>query len=276
MNGFQSLVVGVDGSKASIGAVRWAAEHLAPDGLLQVVHARSDPTVNQLKPAWVAPAHEFERRVESSVIDDEPTQALLGVAEPVDAIVVGAHGSGNSRHVLGRVTTKLLHRSDVPVVVINPNRVDTGPASGTVVACVGYGRASDQAADWAADHASSRGLPLMLLHVVGPRPLFPADSPGDTIASYFGPELVRDWAQSDLDGLQQELQERWPALSITTQLELGLKVASIEDASVGAELVVLGKRQYNRLTKAIIGHRLHQLVVRITAPVAVVPCATDE
>ena len=85
---------------------------------------------------------------------------------------------------------------------------------------------------------------------------------------------MREWAQSDLDGLRATLTASHPSLAISTRLERGPQIASIEAASEGAELVVLGKRRANRLKKRMIGHKLHHLVVRITAPVVVVPGPT--
>ena len=275
MGVFESLIVGVDGSATAVAAFDWAVEHLRADGALHVVVADDVGPVDE---SILVAARSAVGEVRVHVAGGGAAEWLLTVADEHDgdAIVVGAHGSGRSRQVLGRVTTSLLHDAQRPVIVVHPDRSTSGPAAGHVVACVGYGEASDASAEWAAEHAAAVGLPLELLHVVRSRPMVPSDSPSDTIASYFGPGVVREWAQADLDALRAELERRHPALPMTTRLAVGSQLSSIEAATAGAELVVLGKRRARLFGKKRIGHRLHHLVVRLTAPVVVVPCTVDD
>jgi len=59
--------------------------------------------------------------VERVVVDDEPVDALLTAAADLgaDLIVVGSHGQGAvSAAFLGSTAMKLLHRSEVPVLVV--------------------------------------------------------------------------------------------------------------------------------------------------------------
>jgi len=61
----------------------------------------------------------------SACTQDQPVDLLLNVAHEIGAelIVVGAKGGGTVHDVvLGRTATKLLHHSDIPVVVVPPKR----------------------------------------------------------------------------------------------------------------------------------------------------------
>lgn len=298
MKGFESLIVGVDGSDASAHALLWAANRLSDTGSLHVVHAfpdkkrpglgvrKSDREALRneaeaaLNGAWTATVRELGLGHDTNtyLVADDAAEALLSVAGESDgqAVVVGAHGSTNNQHVLGHVTRKLLHHSELPVIVVKPEQPVGVQANSSVIACVGYGAASDEAARWAADYAVSAGLPLTLLHVVGHRPMFPHDSLSDTIASYFGPDVSLEWAQMDLDAMKDELLQRRPSLTIDAEVELGFTVRSIQAVSAGADLVVVGKRSATPLVRGTIAPRLQQLVVRMAAPVAVVlSYATD-
>jgi len=62
-------------------------------------------------------------RVSSACTRDHPVDLLLNVAHEIqaDMIVVGAKGPGTVHDVaLGSTAMKLLHHSDIPVVVVPP------------------------------------------------------------------------------------------------------------------------------------------------------------
>ncbi len=253
---FDTVIVGVDGSAESTAASDWAAERLAPDALLEAVQ----------------------------LDDGDGAAALLAAAEAhdADAIVIGGHSGP-----LERVVKDLLHRITVPLVITRPATVgDDGLRDGdqqrppghkpAVLACVGYGDATEQAAMWAADYAAWRGLPLSLLHVVGYRPLFPADSPSDMLASYFGQDTLLQWATEDLDEIKRRVAARQPDVATTTTVDVGFAVRAILAAAHDAELVVLGKRQANPALRHMTSPRIHRLVSKLATTVVVVPsCSVD-
>jgi nucleotide-binding universal stress UspA family protein len=216
MSALNTLVVGVDGSVSSEAAMSWAAEHIASNGSIHVVHARSQ------RPAWIrtargrancsatesqlalattlcAPAKR-QASTTTHVIDGAAPNGILAVANSfaADAIVVGPHSSRYTRTILGSVTRRLLHRSSLPVIIPNSSMPTTPSpkrsSSGSVVACIGYGEATEAAAFWAADFASVRGYTLTVLHVVGYRPIPIVDPPTEVLASYLGRDVLEEWA----------------------------------------------------------------------------------
>lgn len=298
MDGLEPLIVGVDGSAAATVALEWALERAAGKVPVHVVHAVGSPSElgfdlfgssdelseeearEVLEGPWTEPARRRDRPVSPHVVADDPADALIDVAAEAGGrvIVVGVHGSGGKRRGLGSVTRKLLHRSSVPLVVAKPPQFRAKPGDRKpVVAFVGYGEATEGAARWAADYAAIVDRPLLLVHVVGYRPMFPADSPADTLASYLGGDVSRDWAQADLNRLRGELMEHRPELSVDTRVEAGFAVRAIEEGSRTAELVVLGKRHGSSLARHTISPRVQQSIIRSATTTVVVPtCSTNQ
>jgi nucleotide-binding universal stress UspA family protein len=267
MVAFSHVVVGLDGSEAACHALRWISSRVSPTGL-DVVHAGTlDPAV---------PDDITCCSIRST--DMAPADLLIALAHETgaDAIVIGPHGSGFGRG-LGRVARQLLNQATVPVIVVGepepPRSLDLAPP---VVACVGYGEPATAAAEWAASYADKQQLPLVLLHSVAYRPIFPFDAASDVLASYLGTGVSIAWAQDELRELAQELAVTYPDLEISTHVDSTSVIRSVRNAGETAELVVLGKRSGEEFLHALGTPRLRRLVARADFPTAVVPCPSSD
>lgn len=301
MNPLGTILVGVDGSAVSARALRWAAEQAGAGAEIHVLHAFSpaleltlaamqqnwnpirDRTLDDLAGEWTDPAREVGASVETHFIDDDPADGMIAMIDAADAdtIVIGPHGDGHGPAVgLGSVTRRLLHASPVPVIIVD-GADDAGetpepPGAPFVLACVGYGSASAKAADWAAQYASERGLPLVILHVVSYRPIFPFAPPTDMLAYYLGGDVSETWAQDDLDDLRQRIGADHPDLQITTEVGHGSASKGIAKISAGAELVVIGRLQHAGLASCVISTRTKAIITGVSAPVAVIPSCSKQ
>lgn len=131
------LVVGYDRTESSSGAVTWAAERLAPDGKLIIVHATRALHAPPSPLASTAQRHElgrvlidelllegpdclFELAIESEVSDEDPVSALIDAAvrHAASEIVIGHEPHSSLHKALGTVTSTLLDRSPVPVIAV--------------------------------------------------------------------------------------------------------------------------------------------------------------
>lgn len=135
------LIVGVDGSDASLVALRWAAGLAGQIGApLIVVHVRHTPTIwaenasafAALEPYLGQLQDEASTRsaeilsesglpVTFEVRDGDPAEQLNRAATEMhaDLIVVSGHGyRGLDRLLLGSVSTRLVHTASVPVTVV--------------------------------------------------------------------------------------------------------------------------------------------------------------
>ena len=263
MAAFAHVVVGFDGSTSAHHALRWAIDRVHDESHLEVVCG--DGFTGDL------PADCAHLQLHRS--DSAAAPALLAAADQLrsDAIIIGPHGSGLGRG-LGGVARRLLREATVPVVVVEddepPRSLGLTPP---VVACVGYGEPATAAAHWAADFATERSLPLVLLHAVAYRPVFPIDSASDVLASYLGAGVSAEWALDELSSLAEDVQARYPDLAISTHVDCTSVIKAVQHAGQTAELVVLGKRSNEEFLHTIGTPRLRRLVARSRFPTAVVP-----
>lgn len=288
MNPLGTVVVGVDGSDAARRALSWAARRATSDSAIHAVHAFSpvlelalaalqqdctplrDRARADLEGPWTEPARAVGGTTAPHFVEDDPADAIMETAAAVhaDTIVIGPHGGGASAHGLGRVTRKLLRDSSRPIVIVDD---DTTSVNGTVLACVGYGRASDDAADWAARFAEHSGRPLVLLHVVSMRPISPRDAPSDMLAHYLGGDLPLEWARSELDQMRWRIQHDHPTLEVRTKVGRGSAAKGVVNAASDAEIVVIGRPAELGLASHLMSTRTRSIITGVSKPVAVIP-----
>ena len=132
------VAVGVDGSPASLKAMRWAADEAdTRHAELVVVHAWDYPY--RMTAEGVAPGADLARvdaailtdraveeardmmagSVSARLVEGSAVQALLDAGETADLLVVGSRGRGGFRTmVLGSVAHVVAGHSPCPVVVV--------------------------------------------------------------------------------------------------------------------------------------------------------------
>jgi nucleotide-binding universal stress UspA family protein len=126
-----TIVVGVDGSKASKRALRWASAQaeitgaslvavyswgpIYPVGIDPEEHARN----TLLKILEGVLGAERATSVRAVVSPDAAGHLLVNEAAGADMLVVGSHGHGQVAGVLlGSVSEYCLHHADCPVVIV--------------------------------------------------------------------------------------------------------------------------------------------------------------
>jgi nucleotide-binding universal stress UspA family protein len=141
------IVVGIDGSEDSAGALRWAVAEADLRGAdVEAVHAwtlmpvAAPPDAGLVPLAWTESsevldasqraaervAHDeltavlgAEHRVRLSVVLGEPAAALLEAAEDAELLVVGNRGRGSFAQTLfGSTSAKVSDRASCPVVIV--------------------------------------------------------------------------------------------------------------------------------------------------------------
>lgn len=140
------IVVGADGSDASIGALRWSIEQARlTSARVIVVTAFNIPWTIMITPTytdedyardaqemldrtvWEGSLDRGEVPVETRLLQERPALALTGVARGADLLVVGAKGHGELPGLhLGSVASYCVHHAPCPVVVHrDPNPAQT-------------------------------------------------------------------------------------------------------------------------------------------------------
>ena len=254
------VVVGVDGSAASDAAVRWAAGE-------RVMRDVPITLVNAITPA-VAPTRDrrLQLRIDRwqkyqalRVIDDARRILLAGVGDAdtpdidtklflfgavpalVDAskdaqmVVVGRRGTGTfGRHLLGSVSSGLVHHAHCPVAVI-PEAQEaqpTGDADAPVLLGVDGSAASELATSLAFDEASRRGVALVALHAWSDVGVFPILGMDRTVNGQQGQEALAE----RLAGWQ----EHYPDVRVQRRLFCDQPARWLIKESDRAQLVVVG------------------------------------
>ncbi|MDH3296068.1 MAG: universal stress protein [Acidimicrobiia bacterium] len=144
---FNKIVVGTDGSEHGRRAVEAAVKIAAgnPEAELHVVMAYHPMTAQELAQTVAMlpddyrnvlhahyPAEDTLERARMTAqadgvtahlheVDEDPTDALVGLAENIDAdlLVVGSRGEGLAKRVMhGSVSTKVLHHAPCSVLVV--------------------------------------------------------------------------------------------------------------------------------------------------------------
>lgn len=131
------LVLGYDRTESARHAAEWAAQDLAPDGLLVIVHASRplhappDPLSTPHERSELGRAMIDELLLEGSgalnaievvteVHDDDPVKSLVDAVarHGASAIVLGSEHHSRLRRALGVVSEDLMKASPVPVISV--------------------------------------------------------------------------------------------------------------------------------------------------------------
>ena len=132
------VAVGVDGSESSRAALRWAIDHVDPDGTVVAVGA-FDPAAYAVE-GHVPPIDLLRKQTEKALEDSvaavdgnreggpridlevrlgDPRSELGSAGEDADLLVVGARGHRRVSYLLvGSVATSLLHHPTCATVVV--------------------------------------------------------------------------------------------------------------------------------------------------------------
>ncbi|MBO0926598.1 universal stress protein [Cellulomonas sp. zg-ZUI199] len=269
------VVIALDGGPHSAHTLRWGlqeAERRGADVLL--VHAWQEPyEVSPL--GWYAPfiplgldrdAQAYldaqrERataahpglRVDTRAVQGAAVPAILAAAEGAQLLVIGASGRADGSR-LSSVAGHVAAHAPVPVAVVRQAAAD-GPA-GPVVVGVDGSATSLAAARTAARAASSREVPLVLVHA---RPTV-EDPYGTHDAPVPLPPDEAGAAHHAASRLAQDLREEHPGLQVDVEVVEDSPAHALAARSVGSDLVVVGCRGLGAFRGMLLGSVSHDVL----------------
>ncbi len=286
MGMFDRLIVGVDGSDGSRNALRWASaqargsEVIAVHGFSpgeQLIAAAAQISLDGVRAdhesllcgPWTEPASEFGVEPKCELYDDSGANSLMIVTanHGSGVIVVGHQGhTGWSRHHVGSTTAKLLHRCDVPLIIISPDTKPEPIIGPIVVGISGTADLESAHLAWAAALAGESGLRLNLVGVHQP-------------PSYFDPSLsidssaVKEANASSMRSLVGEVRSSYPKVAVRGEVRSGLATAELAAAAAdhSAGMVVLGNHHPSLAAALLSGSILRHLPSMISCPMAAIP-----
>jgi len=288
-----AILVGVDGSAAALGAVRWAARDAALRNVpLTLVHVVDAPLPEWFEVAAQAGFRQWQEhrardfiesaikvaeestgecgpvQIDSRVFNSATVPTLVGLSTEAEMVVVGYRGRGGvwARSFLGSVSSALVYHAHCPVAVIHDNKAMIGDvARAPVLVGIDGSPASEAATAIAFDEASRRGVGLMALHVwadprvSGSKGLF-QDSKWDAQLSEEEETLAERLAG---------WHERYPDVGIRSSIEIGDPARWLIEASGRAQLIVVGSHGCGWFSGRLLGSVGAAVVNRAQIPVIV-------
>jgi nucleotide-binding universal stress UspA family protein len=277
------VVVGVDGSRSALQAVRWAAREAdrrrAPLRLVTTVGwvgptrfeypltgAGRDPREILLHQARTHLADAVEvapgTMPEGEVVDGYPIPQLVAESRSAQLIAIGDRGLGGVVGLLvGSVAFGLGARGACPTVIV---RGRTDATDGPVVVGVDGSPVSEAALAFAFEQASMRRAPLVAVHVWWDLLLDPVTLPSldwDGI-------LLRERAQ--LAERTAGWQEKYPDVAVELFVARDHPAGVLVEHSRRAQLVVVGSHGRGGVSGLVLGSVSHAVLHRADCPVAIV------
>ncbi|WP_137991125.1 universal stress protein [Streptomyces vilmorinianum] len=284
------LVVGVDGSDASLAATDWAVDEALRHGLpLRIVHASLWERYEGSVPAWsvdrpsgqvlaeniVGVAAERARRrapdlrITTDVVPMDAAGALLEEGQKAMAVVVGSRGRGEFADLmLGSVGLLVAARSHAPVVVVRGDPHALEARHGRVLLGIGDHDIDSPAVRFAFREAAVRDCELDVVRTWRRPAHEPVDHP-----------LLTGDAAHHFEERSSELLDKALEAAVRDHPEVRLRRSTVEgparkvlvDRSAAADLLVVGARRRDRLIGMELGRVAHRGLHHASCPVAVVP-----
>jgi nucleotide-binding universal stress UspA family protein len=281
------IVVGVDGSPASMAAVDWAARDAAMRNVpLTLVHVASGLAGTWPQMPTLPGFGEWQRRRGSEIFDDAiriadsatpgtgasrvetemyysatiPT--LVDMSKEAELIVVGSRGHSAIGSLLGSVSAGLVQHAHCPVAVIHDEApLMPHPAQAPVLVGIDGSPTSELATAIAFDEASRRHVDLIALHAWGDARL--VEFPG------------MDWPameSSEDEVLAERLagwQDRYPDVQVRRHVVCDRPAQQLNEHSEAAQLVVLGSHGRGGFAGMLLGSVSSAVVQSARIPVVV-------
>jgi nucleotide-binding universal stress UspA family protein len=290
---FSKVIVPLDGSREAAAALPIARALATLDGasmsLVRVIH----------RPAGLFAAHANEVREASAYLDEVVRERLGGVDYPVSThvrsgdvvesileevgeggagvIVMATRGhAGVVRAVLGSVSSELLSKSPVPVVLV---RAGARPVDGLrqILVPIDGSPESEQSLAPVAELAAITGAKVTLLHVVEPSriPTWASEASASyELGQYVKPAEVNRRALEEARQYVDRLADRFTTRLIPTEALtiLGEVPTTITDTAeaLAADLIVMRTRAHTGAARAVLGSVADAVVRSTTIPVMLV------
>jgi nucleotide-binding universal stress UspA family protein len=279
------ILVGIDGSDAGSAALRWAEAEAQRRGtglhvvlaydlqwppvrpqrfdeIEAIVRRQAESMVNETIKQIAG--HSPDRAVRGEARTGLPARVLIELSRDAELVVVGSRGLGGfGSLLLGSVSDQVAAHAHSSVVVVR-GRTDTGV--GPVVVGVDGSPGSEFALGVAFDEAARRGCGLTAVTAYSQ----PLSAPGIGI-----PPLIsdRDKVESDLrsylDGAVAGWGDKYPGVSVQTEVVDGQATHILAQASTQARLVVVGSRGHGGFDRLPLGSVGRQLLHHADCPVMI-------
>ncbi|MDQ0958104.1 nucleotide-binding universal stress UspA family protein [Streptomyces sp. B4I13] len=283
------LIVGVDGSGASLQALDWAVDEAAVRGVaLRIVYASLWETYGGVQPSmWAGrptlrayadtiAASAAERamrrtvavKATADVLTEDAASALIRLSAEASAVVVGSRGRGElAGLLLGSVGLSVAAHAQSPVIVVRGAEKNVQRAFHRLLVGLDESEESQKPLEFALHEAELHGAPLTAVHAwrrpAREVPGYP-DHRGDDEAHRFA-------AEHFMDRLLYPAALEHPGIDLRGQIMEGHGREALLDAASTVDLLVVGARRRKGHVGMQLGPVNHGVLHHSPCPVAVVP-----
>lgn len=281
----QTILVGIDGSRAGWSALQWAAGEADLTGRrLLVVHVGDVEAVpgtvdtrsygRELLDEAVATMATTHPRlvVQTELVGGDPTDQLVQLAERAGLVVLGRGRRGIPGLLLGSVAFRVLAHAPKPTAVVAAGERSCG---NQIVVGVSDSTGGAAALRFAFEEAARRGAELVAVRSWSERDWQLAAGAGLPLSS---PELWESQERSVLNQCLAPWQAGFPAVPVRVELTGVATELALEQAAENAAMLVLGCRRSDDSRLPRLGPIASWAAHHFRCPVVVVghPGRTDD
>ncbi|QPP08353.1 universal stress protein [Streptomyces bathyalis] len=302
---FQSVTVGLDGTRESLAAVDWAAREALGRGVtLNIVQVRETGAYPYSPIADDEVEREWAQSITNEALDDlnsrmpelavtvdmvsgRPAHVLADASAETDLLVLGSRGlSTVLGFIVGSTALPVVAHTVCPVVLVRarPQGPDEKPAyagllepdpypasetpGGDVVLGLDLGRPSDELIAFAFDTAARHSAQLRVLHAWDLPPTYgmrPLPVP---------PAMTNELLAAQNQALTAALrpwQDAQPDVKVQAEAVIGQPARLLVEAAAQASMLLVGRRNRRSRLGTHVGTVAHAVMHHARTPVAVVP-----
>lgn len=272
----ERIVLGYDGSAASVAAMSWVAararREIANVGVVTVVSRFASDRASALEQLGNAEAFLRDQApgvgVELHRLEGGVEESLMELSEAADLVVTGINpGHPIRAAAAGALPLLISTHARVPVVLVPTGWVDLGDP---VTVGVAFDNSSTAAVAFAAQECSSASVPIRLVHAW----LMPTPSFSGSTALVTTPEIAMAEHRAILDTAVGWVIERYPTLNLQSELVRDSPSTALLRYAPRSSLLVIGTHHRGIFTGALLGSVVQEVLWQAECPVVVVPSET--
>lgn len=275
----EHIVLGYDGTPASLAALRWVSDRAAREvATVHVVTVLSRFTRDRASAlVQLGDAEEYLREhapgvgVELHRLEGGVRESLIEASQRADALVVGVNpGHPVEAMIAGALPLRLSSEANVPVVMVPSAWVDPGAP---VTVGVATDSSSEPATLFAGREADRTGVAVRLVHAW--RGLAPVPTPVPNLTGSGVLPTSDDAEQAIhrriLDRAAQHLLDRYATMDVRRELVNGERTVALLGYSARSSLIVIGTHHRGLVEGGLLGSVARSLMWHVACPLAVVP-----
>ncbi|PRI12172.1 universal stress protein [Leucobacter massiliensis] len=278
----EKYLIGVDGSEQSRAALAWGLARATERGAsVELLHVADDSFLSE-SVAFLSEAQQaseqmlqgeteyarslgFSGKITGTAVVGHPIAELEEASKHADLLVLGAHGGSRfAGSFFGTRAVKAAATAHCPVAVIPADDADAVSRTGVVVGVDGS-EPSKRAIAFAAEEASTRGVPLIAVYAWMP-PLTPG------LEYLWSEELVESQRAAAEEAIAigvAGLAQRYPDLEVRREIVQSAPVAALVQAAERADMIVVGSRGRGGISRLLLGSVSHGVLQALPCPVVV-------